>query len=194
MALCGGTATMAGMEATAGGVGEFDPKEEAGDARPSPGPIERLKGLSRKRLALLALFLVMLLALVGTGIWFALDPLLAELGLAGQGKPEAPSASPAVFFELPEAVVNLDAPDGQIRLLRASIVLELPSTADLDLARAFLPRIQDTLQVRLRALTPDDLKGTAKTYRLRGDLLRRLDLAIGPEHVKQVWFRELLVR
>jgi flagellar FliL protein len=194
MASGGGTATMAKTAATASAVGNLDPEDEAGEMPPSPGPIERLKALPRKRLALIALFLVVLLGLVGTGIWFALDPLLAEFDLAGQGKSEGSRVNSAVFFDLPEMVVNLDAPSDQIHLLRASIVLELSSAADLPVAKELLPRIQDALQLPLRALTPDDLKGTAQTYRLRHELLQRVGLAIGPEHVKQVWFRELLAR
>ncbi|HYB10061.1 MAG TPA: flagellar basal body-associated FliL family protein [Alphaproteobacteria bacterium] len=185
---------MKGTGAIASDATDLGPEQEADAVQSSSSPLERLRSLPRKRLALVVFFAVVLLALVGAGIWFALDPLLSELNLGGQANPEESRVNPAVFFDLPDMVVNIDAPNGQILLLRASIVLELPSAADLPLAKALLPRIQDSFQVPLRSLTPDDLKGTAQTYRLRQELLKRVALALGQDHVRQVWFRELLAR
>jgi flagellar FliL protein len=57
-----------------------------------------------------------------------------------------------------------------------------------------LPRIVDNFQVYLRELRVDDLQGSAGMYRLREELLRRVNLAVRPARVKDVLFKEMLVQ
>lgn len=155
--------------------------------------LERLRRLSRKQLILFAAPLVLVLGLgVALGIG-ALDPLLIRFGIM-DSKADGPYSGPPVYFDLPDMVINLDMPNGQIRLLRASISLELSAPADKEIVKALMPRIQDAIQTLLRSLGPADLQGSAQTYRLRDELLQRVGVAIGAEHVRRVWFRELLVR
>jgi flagellar FliL protein len=57
-----------------------------------------------------------------------------------------------------------------------------------------MPRIIDNFQVYLRELRLDDLRGSAGIYRLREELLMRVNTAAQPVHVKDVLFREMLVQ
>jgi len=57
-----------------------------------------------------------------------------------------------------------------------------------------LPRIIDNFQVYLRELRVGDLKGSAGIYRLREELLTRVNSAIAPSKVKGVLFKEMLVQ
>jgi len=57
-----------------------------------------------------------------------------------------------------------------------------------------MPRILDNFQVYLRELRLDDLKGSAGMYRLREELLLRVNAAVQPVQVKDVLFREMLVQ
>ncbi len=52
----------------------------------------------------------------------------------------------------------------------------------------------DNFQVYLRELRIEDLKGSAGMYRLREELLTRVNAAIAPAKVHDVLFKEMLVQ
>jgi flagellar FliL protein len=192
---------MAGKEAAARDSGASADTAEAGEgeagaAAPPKGLVERIKRMSRKQLVLFGAPILLVLILAIATFAGAFDPLLVTAGLKSEpGKAPPPYSGPPVFVDLPDVLVNLDVPGGEIRLLRASISIELPSPADKAVINEFMPRIQDALQTRLRALTPDDLRGSAQSFRLREELLQRIRLSVGgAQHVRRVLFRDLLVR
>ena len=59
---------------------------------------------------------------------------------------------------------------------------------------ALRPRIIDHFQVYLRELRVEDLRGSAGIYRLREELLARVNAAVKPTKVENVLFREVLVQ
>jgi flagellar protein FliL len=75
-----------------------------------------------------------------------------------------------------------------------SVSLELDSAADLPKLQAVLPRIIDNFQVYLRELRVEDLKGSAGMYRLREELLLRVNAAVAPAKINDVLFKEMLVQ
>ncbi|HLI11891.1 MAG TPA: flagellar basal body-associated FliL family protein [Alphaproteobacteria bacterium] len=185
------------MAPTAAIAGKTQPSEddetEAAEAeapRPAPG---------RKRAILLALAAALLVATaLGVGLavyWARIELLLAHFVKPSESRvATGPAAALPLFLDLPDMVVNLTTSSGDIHMLRASIALELASPADAAYLRSLMPRIQDVIETRLRALRPDDLKGTAQYYRLRDELLARVAFAVGPGHVRQVFFKDLIVR
>ena len=52
----------------------------------------------------------------------------------------------------------------------------------------------DNFQVYLRELRVEDLRGSAGIYRLREELLARVNSAVRPTKVKDVLFKEMLVQ
>lgn len=98
-----------------------------------------------------------------------------------------------VYYELPEFVVNLSTGGRRTTFLklRASLALESPEAVAHVGAR--LPLIVDHFQIYLRELRPEDLSGSAGTYRLRGELLKRVQLTVAPVAVTDVVFGEMLV-
>jgi flagellar FliL protein len=46
----------------------------------------------------------------------------------------------------------------------------------------------------LRELRVEDLSGSASVYRLKEELLRRVNLAVEPVKVKDVLFREMIIQ
>ena len=50
------------------------------------------------------------------------------------------------------------------------------------------------IAARARELRRSDLEGSAGIYRLKEELLRRVNLAIYPAHVESVLFKEILVQ
>ena len=63
-----------------------------------------------------------------------------------------------------------------------------------DQIQPYLPRILDAFQVNLRELRPADLEGSSGLFRLKEELLRRINTAVYPARVEGVLFKEILVQ
>lgn len=153
-------------------------------------------GGGRRRLLMFALP-VLLLAGAG-GALFAtgkLDGLIG--GIAAEAVAEEPAvdlAAPGTFFEMPDFIVNLNTTDRRQSFLKLSLSLELNSPDDVASIEAVMPRIVDAYQLYLRELRLEDLRGSAGAYRLRQELLRRVNGATAPGFVRNVLLREMLVQ
>ncbi len=64
----------------------------------------------------------------------------------------------------------------------------------IELIEPRMPRVLDAFQVYLRELRPSDLEGSAGLYRLKEELLRRVNLAVYPASVDNILFKEILVQ
>ena len=99
------------------------------------------------------------------------------------------------YYLMPDLLVNLASGDGDRQLflkLRLTLEAEDPEMfADIP---KLLPRITDQYQMFLRELRVDDLNGSAGGYRLRLELLRRINIAIAPSRVDAVLIEEMLVQ
>lgn len=104
-----------------------------------------------------------------------------------------PQQKPVVFYDLPEMTVNL-ATDDRRTFLKVRIALEVESSSVIDDIEPYLPRIMDAFQIYLRELRPADLEGSAGLFRLKEQLLRRINLAIYPAKVEGVLFKEILIQ
>jgi flagellar FliL protein len=176
--------------------------DEALDEMDGAGEGPEKKRVSGKRLIIFAAVLVLFLVGGGVGAAFMLglfggsEPPPAE-ATEGEAKPAAappPQASRAFFFEVPDLIVNLNTNGRKSTFLKIKIALELEGPQDTDRINEVLPRIVDNFQVYLRELRVDDLNGSAGMYRLREELLRRVNLAARPVRVRDVLFKEMLVQ
>ncbi len=113
----------------------------------------------------------------------------AEKGAEGKDAVSGP-----VYYEMPEFLVNLTSPTKQTSFLKMKITLELKSKADVKSVEKFLPRITDSFNTYLRELRPTDLAGSAGMYRLREELLLRINQAITPAEVQNILFKEVIVQ
>jgi len=163
----------------AGGEGEGEPKEL------------RRRALSGKKLVFFVIIpgLLVLLLLAG-GAYFLLGKKKEEAPVAT----EAPKAKQLVYYNMPEILVNLNAAGRRSSFLKMSISLELDSAADVPRIQAVMPRIVDNMQAYLRELRADDLRGSAGLFRLREELLARVNAAAQPAKVNDVLFQEVLVQ
>ena len=57
-----------------------------------------------------------------------------------------------------------------------------------------MPRVMDNFQIFLRELRPSDLEGSAGLYRLKEELVRRINAAIYPARVEAILFKDVLVQ
>jgi len=98
------------------------------------------------------------------------------------------------FFTLPDMVVNIQSPDGRPTFLKLKLTLETKDAAVAEQLQAEMPRMQDMFQGFLRELRPEDLAGSAGTFQLRAEILRRVNLIAAPGKVDAVLVEEMLVQ
>ncbi len=196
--------------------------EEAEDFDGEETEFEGAGSSNKKKLLLIAIPIILVL-LGAAGAYFSglADPLVAmitgeatppaeeehaaegapaEPAKAGMpaGEPGAPvaGATPGgtVFYDLPEMLVNINTAGRTRNFLKMRVSLELASEVDVNRVEAVLPRIVDNFQVYLRELRLEDLQGAAGMYRLREELLNRVNAAVRPAQIKDVLFKEMIVQ
>jgi flagellar FliL protein len=152
-------------------------------------------GGGRKKLIVLGTLVLLLLAAVGLAFAFGLpQKLLGGAKPAETHHEEKGPPKQAVFVDLPDLLVNINGGGKKTSFLKISVSLELEQQTDVPKVQAVMPRIIDNFQVYLRELRPEDLKGSAGIYRLREELLARVNNAIAPAKVNDVLFKEMLVQ
>lgn len=99
-----------------------------------------------------------------------------------------------VYYELPEFLVNLSGTGTRVSFLKMSVTLELRDQTAVPLVEANKPRIIDTFNTYLREMRPGDLAGSAGIYRLRDELMTRMNKTIEEGLVKDILFSEIIVQ
>lgn len=111
------------------------------------------------------------------------------------GENAAGNAKPSeVYLELEEFLVNLNSAGKQPSFLKMRVVLEVTDSLTLPEIQKKMPRIRDSFQVYLRDLRSEDLQGAAGIYRLREELLLRLNKTLYPLKINDILFKEILVQ
>ena len=98
------------------------------------------------------------------------------------------------FYTLPDMVVNIQSPDGRPTFLKLKLTLETKDAHVAEQLQAEMPRMQDMFQGFLRELRPEDLAGSAGSFQLRAEILRRVNLIAAPGKVDAVLIEEMLVQ
>ena len=157
------------------------------------------EGSSRKKLSgkKLVLFIVLPIFVIGAGAAGVYYSGFADsyLGIEKSAEEEEAAAfKKAVFFDLPEMLVNLNSSGRRTNFLKINISLELEEESDIKNLELLMPRIVDGFQIYLRELRVDDLRGSAGMYRLREDLLRRINEVAKPIRINDILFKEMLIQ
>lgn len=98
------------------------------------------------------------------------------------------------FYSLPKMVVNIQSPDGRPTFLALKLTLETKDAAVAEQLQAEYPRLLDMFQAFLRELRTEDMSGSAGTYQLRVEILRRVNMIAAPGKVDAVLVEEMLVQ
>ena len=169
-----------------------DEKDEDQEAEQdgSEGPPKKKKS---KKLLFIILPVVLLLGGAGGAYFMGVfggkeDPAVAKK------KAEEKARKEIVYYPVPEILVNLSGTGGKTHYLKIKVSLELANKTEIPKVEAVLPRIVDNFQVYLRELRVEDLRGSAGLYRLREELLTRVNIAAAPAKVSDVLFKEMLVQ
>src|SRR5829696_7631057 len=165
--------------------------EEADDAPPTPEDSGGTQtGGSKKKLLIFgALGLALLCSLGGGGYYFFLHE---KKDVSEAHK----TAKPVAFLEIREMMINLSNEPNQERpkVLKLRASLELKDAKTIPDIQPLLPRVEDTFQVFVRELRASDLDGSAGVYRLREELLRRVNVAVYPAKVDAVLFKDIILQ
>jgi flagellar protein FliL len=100
------------------------------------------------------------------------------------------------FVDVREMIVNLapEPNEDQARYLKFKVALEVSDPAAVGMIQPLMPRVEDTFQVFVRELRASELEGSAGVYRLREELLRRVNIAVHPARVDAVLFKDVVVQ
>ncbi len=173
--------------------------EETDDAEGGEGDGDKKK-VSGKKLILFVVLPLLVLIGAGVGVYMSgmLDPLLGiEEEKTEEQKAEAEAekaAQPGHFLALDEMTVTLNSSGSRTRFLKLQLTLELEKQADEARIQAVMPRIVDNFQVFLRELRVEELEGSQGIYRIREELLSRVNAAADPVEVKDVLFTDMLIQ
>jgi len=117
-------------------------------------------------------------------------------GKTGEAAEHAVVKKPVGFVEVREMTVNLapESPQDRARLLKFKVSLEVKDPKIIPEIQPLMPRVEDSFQVYVRELRASDLEGSAGLYRLREELLRRVNYAVYPAKVDAVLFKDIVVQ
>lgn len=159
--------------------------DEAAEGAPAPKA-------GKKKLVMIAGGVALLTAL-GGGWFFFKKPSAEQLAAAEAAKQVK---KPATFVEMKDMMIGISSGGQQDRqpIIKIKVVLEIADAKVSEEIKPLLPRVEDAFQVFMRELRPADLDGSAGMYRLKEELLRRVNVTVYPAKVDAVLFKELLVQ
>jgi len=164
-------------------------------AKPDDAPEQATEapaaGYKRK---LIVLGAPVLLAVIGSGLWFSgIAPHLLGLGHE-PAKVEADTPSQPIYIDLPELITNLNNNTPRAIYVKLTVRLEVRKQHDVEKVKAAMPRLQDLFLTYVREMRPQELRGSAGTYRLREELIARANLAATPAKITDVLFTQMLIQ
>lgn len=183
-------------------MADDDPKEEAesedakndeasdaeSESESEEGGAVKKRFRPSKKILLMAVPPVLLL--LGGGGYFG----ATSLGLFKSDVEKAAMAPKTLYYDLPEMVVNLSSGEQRVQYLKLKVALETSDQLALDALQPVMPRVLDTFQLYLRELRSTDLEGSAGIFRLKEELLRRINHEIHPNQINRVLFKEIIVQ
>jgi flagellar protein FliL len=146
----------------------------------------------RRKLILLAVPVA--LVGIGGGLWFS-GVLPNLLGMRhGEAPAEETKAHAPIYVDLPELIANLNSNPQRPNYIKVTARLEVAKQEDVERVKAAMPRLQDLFLTYMREMRPQELRGSAGTYRLREELIARANLAAAPARITDVLFTQMLIQ
>lgn len=101
-----------------------------------------------------------------------------------------------VFHDLGEMIVNLDSTDkGKApRFLKVGVKLQVRGIENLDAVKKWSSKITDDIYIYLRQLRASDLQGALALYKLKEEIVIRINATLYPARVEDVLFGQILVQ
>lgn len=169
---------------------EAKPEGEEGAAEGEEGAPKK----GKKKLIFIIGGAVALLIVIGVVLMMVMGGGEEEMKAPEETEAATAAAAAPVYYELPEFLVNLSSTNSRVSFLKMSVTLELRDQAAVAIVEANKPRILDTFNTYLRELRASDVQGSAGIYRLRDELMTRLNATIEEGLVKDILFSEIIVQ
>ena len=148
------------------------------------------------KFVVLFLFAPVILVALGAGVWLNVQS--QKSAVAALEYRKSSNGVKAAYFSLPEFLVDL-SPDANGRTaylnIKVSIALD-NSQANKTAAHinSMKPVLTERLTFFLRELQPEDFEGSEGMRRVKKELLRRVNLLIGPAVADDVIIEELVIQ
>jgi flagellar FliL protein len=168
------------------------PEGGAEDSAPKKKLLARLLGNRKKLLIIGAPVLLLLLGGAGAGAYF----LVFKKAEVKQAKAEeTPLTPPTVAYsDIEKLTVNIQGASDTPAYLQLSVSLELENEEQKKAIDSLMPRVRDQFQAYLRELRIEDTQGSAGVLRVKEELLRRVNVAAAPYHVRDVLLKDMLIQ
>jgi flagellar protein FliL len=99
------------------------------------------------------------------------------------------------YYMMPKQLVNLAGGDGgRPPFLEIELALESHEAGNFDNVPELMPRLKDQYQAFLRELRIEDLNGSAGSFRLRQELLKRFNTVMAPAKIDAVLIESMLIQ
>lgn len=170
----------------------------AAEAEVEGGETAAKKGIPKLFIIIGAAAIVVVLG--GAGLFFFLSSSSAPAATtksgeaASEGEGGTVAAGHTFIFNLPPMIVNLNNEGQSGAFMKLTVALEVANEAMMVEIQPRMAKVVDAFQVYLRELRRSDLEGSAGVYRLKEELLRRVNVAIYPSRVESILFKEILVQ
>ncbi|MDF2966178.1 MAG: flagellar basal body-associated protein FliL [Rickettsiaceae bacterium] len=145
---------------------------------------------TKKKLILIAAILILAVAATGIGL-FLKKSKEKEMEAAASQQEENKQQ---IFHDMDEILVNLNTDGKTVSFLKLTVTLDIQGKDNLDVVIKLTPRIKDVFQIYLREVRPSEMQGSAGLYRLREELLLRINKIIYPAKVNDILFKEVLIQ
>lgn len=149
---------------------------------------------NKKMLIIIIAVVLLLVGGIGAGLYLFVFSKSAEKAEASAATTEQAGPPAVSYFDMPDILANIQGADGSTAYLKLSVSLELSSEEEKAGIQALQPRITDQLQAYVRELRTDDLKGSAGVMRIKEEMLRRVNVAAVPYHVRDVLLKEMVIQ
>lgn len=166
-------------------VGEGSEESEGSETTSSPAK-------SKKKLIAIVLAVVLL---SGGGIGITLMKKKKEAEEQAKLQEQQASKKPdPIFHDMDEMIINLNTEGKGVSFMKLKITLEVSNSDNLEQVKKMMPKITDVFQMYLRELRPSDMQGSVGLYRLKEELLLRINKIIYPSQISDILFNEVLVQ
>jgi flagellar FliL protein len=177
------------MDAAPPADGEGSP--EGGDG--AEGQEGGAKKSNKKKL--IALVLAVILIAGGATTFIIMKKKKEEAAAAEQQQAEeSTKKKEPIFHDMDEMIINLNTEGKNVSFMKLKITLEVEGQENVDALKKMMPKISDVFQMYLRELRPADMQGSVGLYRLKEELLLRVNKIVYPAQVNDLLFKEVLVQ
>ncbi len=100
-----------------------------------------------------------------------------------------------IFVPLDEMTINLKNGAGNnITWLRIKVVLEVKGKNNYNVVSQLTPKIVDIFQTYLKELRQSDLEGSFGIYKIKNEMMMRINTVIYPAAINEILFQEIIVQ